>query len=134
MPSLNPPLTKDDFINSRWQDVINSSERKECLAYNMAFWEKAQEAKEAGNVREQAVFEILAAVTVLQSSRSQTRNFSLKFSKILQTNIWTFLPKLLLISQMLNFRHELQIFCGSDGVTIEWLNLQLLPTYNLLQN
>lgn len=63
MPSLNPPLTKDDFINSRWQDVINSSERKECLAYNMAFWKKAQEAKETGNFREQAVFEILAAVT-----------------------------------------------------------------------
>ena len=63
MPSLNPPLTKDDFINSGWQDVINSSERKECLAYILAFWKKAQEAKEAGNVREQAVFEILAAVT-----------------------------------------------------------------------
>ena len=63
MPSLNPPLTKDDFINSRWQDVINSSERKECLAYSSGFWKKAQEAKEAANVREQAVFEILAAVT-----------------------------------------------------------------------
>jgi len=63
MPSLNPPLTKDDFINSRWQDVVNSSERKDCLSYNNAFWKKAEEAKEAGNVREQAVFEILAAVT-----------------------------------------------------------------------
>ena len=63
MPSLNPPLTKDDFINSRWQDVINSSERKDCLTYHIAFWKKAQEAKDAGNVRDQAVFEILAAVT-----------------------------------------------------------------------
>jgi len=63
MPSLNPPLTKDDFINSHWLDVINSSERKDCPAYNMVFWKKAQEAKEAGNVREQAVFELLAAVT-----------------------------------------------------------------------
>ncbi|MEP0751181.1 DUF4209 domain-containing protein [Trichocoleus sp. Lan] len=63
MSSLNPPLTKDDFINSRWQDVVNSSERKECLAYNRGFWKKAQEAKEAGNVRQEAVFEILAAVT-----------------------------------------------------------------------
>lgn len=63
MPSLNPPLTKDDFINSRWQDVINSSERKECLAYSSGFWKKVQEAKEAGNDKEQAVFEILAAVT-----------------------------------------------------------------------
>ncbi len=63
MPSLNPPLTKDDFINSRWHDVINSSERKECLAYSSGFWKKVQEAKEAGNDKEQAVFEILAAVT-----------------------------------------------------------------------
>lgn len=63
MPSLNPPLTKDDFINSRWQDVVNSSERKNCLNYDNAFWKKAQEAKETGNVREQAVFEVLAAVT-----------------------------------------------------------------------
>lgn len=63
MPSLNTPLTKDDFINSRWQDVVNSSERKDCLTYDSAFWKKAQEAKEAGNIREQAVFEILAVVT-----------------------------------------------------------------------
>lgn len=63
MPSLNPPLTKDDFLNSRWQDVVNSSERKECFAYNDAFCKKAEEAKEAGNVRDQAVFEILAVVT-----------------------------------------------------------------------
>ncbi len=63
MPSLNPPLTKDDFINSHWQDVVNSSERKECLAYSSGFWKKVQEAKKAGNDKEQAVFEILAAVT-----------------------------------------------------------------------
>lgn len=63
MSSLNPSLIKDDFINSRWQEVVNISERKECLAYNRGFWKKAQEAKEAGNVRQEAVFEILAAVT-----------------------------------------------------------------------
>ena len=63
MPLINPPLTKEDFINSRWQDVFNSSERKECSAYNRVFWNKAQEAKEAGNVREQSVFEILVVVT-----------------------------------------------------------------------
>lgn len=63
MPSLNPSLTKDDLINSRWHDVVNSSERKECLTYNRAFWKKAQDAKEAGNVTEQAVFEILETLT-----------------------------------------------------------------------
>jgi hypothetical protein len=61
MASLNPPLTKDDFINSRWQDVVNSSETKDCRTYN--FWKKAEEAQEAGNVREQAVFGILAFAT-----------------------------------------------------------------------
>ena len=81
MPSLNPPLTKDDFINSRWQDVINSSERKECLTYSMAFWGKAPEAKEVGNVREQAVFEILAAVTDALIKPDLTEEF---FAEIFQ--------------------------------------------------
>jgi hypothetical protein len=75
MPSLNPPLTKDDFINSRWQDVVNSSERKDCLTYDNAFWKKAQEAKEAGNVREQAVFEILAAVSSAAIKPESTEEF-----------------------------------------------------------
>lgn len=81
MPSLNPPLTKDDFINSRWQDVVNSSERKECLAYDMAFWKKAQEAKEAENVREQAVFEILAVVTGAAIKPESTEEF---FAEVFQ--------------------------------------------------
>ena len=63
MSPLNLTLTKDDFINSGWEEIINNSDRKECRAYNMAFWEKAQEANVAGNVKEQAVFEILSAVT-----------------------------------------------------------------------
>jgi hypothetical protein len=81
MPSLNPPLTKDDFINSRWLDVINSSERKECPAYNMAFWKKAQEAKGAGNLREQVVFEILTAVTYGAIKLESTEEF---FAEIFQ--------------------------------------------------
>ncbi len=75
MSSLNPPLTKDDFINSRWQDVVNGSERKECFTYSQAFWKKAQEAKEAGNVREQAVFEILAVVTSAAIQPESTEEF-----------------------------------------------------------
>lgn len=88
MPSLNPSLTKDDLINSRWHDVVNSSERKECLTYNRAFWKKAQDAKEAGNVREQAVFEILATLTGAAIKPESTEQFLLKFAKTLQTNIW----------------------------------------------
>jgi hypothetical protein len=75
MPSLNPPLTKDDFINSRWQDVINSGEKKDCLTYNNALWKKAEEAKEAGNVREQAVLEILAFITGAAIKPESTEEF-----------------------------------------------------------
>jgi hypothetical protein len=79
MPSLNPPLTKDDFINSRWQDVVNSSERKDCLTYNNAFWKKAEEAKEARNVREQAVLEILAFITGAAIKPESTEEFFAEF-------------------------------------------------------
>lgn len=63
MSLINLTLTKDDFVNSGWEEIVNNSEREECLAYNMMFWEKAKEANITGNVKEQAVFEILAAVT-----------------------------------------------------------------------
>jgi hypothetical protein len=63
MSPLNPPLTKDDFTNACWQDVVNSSQQRDCLSYDSTFWRKAQEAQKAGNFREQAVFGVLAAVT-----------------------------------------------------------------------
>ncbi|OBQ13617.1 MAG: hypothetical protein AN482_04135 [Anabaena sp. LE011-02] len=64
MLPLNTPLTKEDFINSAWKEVIDSSERKELLVYYDNFRKKAQEIKEAGNHRQNAVFEILLRVTV----------------------------------------------------------------------
>ena len=81
MPLINPPLTKEDFINSRWLEVVNRSERKECGAYNRVFWNKAQEAKEAGNVREQSVFEILAFVTGAVIKPESTEEF---FAEVFQ--------------------------------------------------
>ncbi|MHC5852497.1 DUF7380 domain-containing protein [Nostoc sp.] len=81
MPLINPPLTKEDFINSRWLEVINSSERKECLTYSRVFWNKAQEAKEAGNIREQSVFEILAFVTGVAIKPESTDEF---FAEVFQ--------------------------------------------------
>jgi len=66
MMSMNSPvtLTKDDFINSGWQDVVNTSERKDCFIYYNAFCKKAREAQKAGKNREKAVFEILITVTI----------------------------------------------------------------------
>ena len=63
MTSIHPPLTKDDFINSGWQDVVNASEMKKCRMYTTGFCQKAREAEEAGNIRQQAVFGILVKVT-----------------------------------------------------------------------
>jgi len=81
MSSLNPPLSKSDFINSGPIDVINSTERKDCLAYSEVFWKKADLAKETGNVREQAVFEIMAVVTGVTRQSESTEEF---FAKIFQ--------------------------------------------------
>ncbi|NEO13167.1 MULTISPECIES: DUF4209 domain-containing protein [unclassified Moorena] len=64
MSELNQPLTKTDFTNTCWEDVVKSSESKDCITYCIGFHEKAKEAQESGNFREQAVFEILAAVTM----------------------------------------------------------------------
>ncbi|MBD2663773.1 hypothetical protein B6N60_01336 [Richelia sinica FACHB-800] len=61
---LNPPLSKEDFINSGWKEVIDNSERKLCNIYYDNFRRKAQEIKDAGNDRQCAVFEILQRVTV----------------------------------------------------------------------
>lgn len=75
MSLLNTPLTKEDFINSGWQDVVNRSERKECFSYNTVFWNNAQKAKEAGNIREQAIFETLAIVTGAAIKPESTEEF-----------------------------------------------------------
>jgi len=75
MSPLNPPLTKDDFNNACWQDIVNSSERKECLSYDSAFWKKSQEAQKAGNLRDQAVFAVLAAVTSAAIKPESTEEF-----------------------------------------------------------
>lgn len=75
MLPLNPPLTKDDFINTCWQDVVDSIELKNCFTYFTAFCRKAQEVGEIGNFREQAVFEVLATVTNAAIKPESTEEF-----------------------------------------------------------
>lgn len=94
MPSLNPPLTKEDFINSYWQDVINSCERKECLAYRSGFWKKVQEEKEAGNDKEQAVSEILAFITGAAIKPESTEEFFAEVFKDLTDGHLDFLAEI----------------------------------------
>ncbi len=75
MSPLNPPLSKDDLNNACWQNVVNSSERKDCFSYGSAFWKKSQEAQKAGNLRDQEVFAILAAVTSAAIKLKSTEEF-----------------------------------------------------------
>ena len=70
MMPLDPPLTKDDFNNACWQNVVNGSEWKDCLYYG--FWKKSQEP---GNLRDQAVFAVLAAVTSAAINPESTEEF-----------------------------------------------------------
>ena len=72
---MNLPLTKNDFINICWQDIVNNSEQKNCRTYGIAFWREAQKAQETKKFREQAVFEILAAVTSADIKPESTEEF-----------------------------------------------------------
>ena len=79
MSPLNLTLTKDDFINSGWEEIVNNSEKKECrFGYNIAFQKKAEKANVAGNVKEKAVFNILAEVTRVPMKLESTEEFFAK--------------------------------------------------------
>lgn len=75
MSGLNPPLTKHDFTNTCWEDVVKSSESKDCMTYCIAFDKKAKEAQELVNFREKAVFEILATVTMAEINPQSKQEF-----------------------------------------------------------
>ena len=75
MSPLNPPLTIDDFNNAFWQDLVNSSDRKNCLSYSGVFLKKARESQETENLRDQAVFELLSVVTSAAIKPESTEEF-----------------------------------------------------------
>jgi hypothetical protein len=43
------PLTKEDFENSKWQEIIDKCEDKECHSYSTEMFKKAREAEGAGD-------------------------------------------------------------------------------------
>lgn len=58
-------LTKYDFAQSHWEDVISGCEERECQNYSRQFFAKAREAKESGDAKAQQVFTLLGAITSL---------------------------------------------------------------------
>jgi len=54
-------LTKEDFEQSSYEEVINNCDKKTCDRYSHQFFQKAKEAREAGNLKAQVVFGILGS-------------------------------------------------------------------------
>ena len=63
MLSSNTTLTIQDFQNSHWQDIISSSERKECYIYKSQFSLHCRISESEGNVIAQEIYSLLEAVT-----------------------------------------------------------------------
>lgn len=62
LPS-NVPLTKSDFDNSRWTEVLDGVSDKKNHSYRDAFFAKAKEALVAGDQKRASVFTLLSDVT-----------------------------------------------------------------------
>ncbi len=58
-------LSKNDFIASGYETIIDQCEKKECRCYRMPFWQKAEAAKSSNDTKNYAVFTILSAITSL---------------------------------------------------------------------
>lgn len=69
MPVTHVTLTKQDFDQYDWQNVIVNCDEKECSAYMSRFFDKASEADTAGDKKAHAIFSLLGAVTSLMLKR-----------------------------------------------------------------
>jgi hypothetical protein len=59
-------ITKDDFMQSGWQEVIDESPKKECSEYSTHFSAKASEAAEAGDDKRRQIFSLLSNITSMR--------------------------------------------------------------------
>lgn len=59
----NITLSKDDFINCNWEEVVNHSDEKICNYYGQGFWSKAQEAEQNSDNKLQITLALLSGIT-----------------------------------------------------------------------
>jgi hypothetical protein len=59
-------LTLDDVLSSRWEEIINSCERREFDLYWRKFHEEADEAESTGNTTEAEVYLLLGRLTSMR--------------------------------------------------------------------
>jgi hypothetical protein len=63
MAFKNIPLSKADFDERNWEEIINNCPEKECLSYDPLFFAKAKQAEAEGDVKGYEVFTLLGAVS-----------------------------------------------------------------------
>ena len=63
MSTVSDDLTKEDFMQSGWEDIIAQCNEKECAFYSSRFNAKALEAEGSGSIKEQRVLGLLSSVT-----------------------------------------------------------------------
>jgi hypothetical protein len=63
MSPLNPPLNKEDFFNSDWQDIFEKNEIKVGTRSHLRIVKKLENFQNNDNLREKAVFELLKVIT-----------------------------------------------------------------------
>lgn len=57
------PLSKEDFIKLKCEDIVNKCDKRVCWHYNTPFWKKSQEAEISGNTEAQVALALLAGIT-----------------------------------------------------------------------
>jgi hypothetical protein len=61
----NIPLTKVDFETSKWKEIIDQCERKECYYYAEALFKKAREALDVGDKKLQEIYSLIGGIASL---------------------------------------------------------------------
>lgn len=71
---INISLTKEDFLETSWQEIINSEEIKENHVYSQSFYKAMQEAKDNGDEKKEYIFKLLGDVTSYHSDLDSKDN------------------------------------------------------------
>ena len=73
MLQLPTVLMREDFDQCNWQEIINESEKKDCLDYVSRFFEKAHKASESGDLKAKGVSVLLGRFLLLYLIWTQKR-------------------------------------------------------------
>lgn len=67
-------ISKADFEQSEWQDLVESSQKKTCDTYYTTFKQAAMQAQEAGETHKREVFRLLAGITSMWLDPSDNKD------------------------------------------------------------